>query len=39
MMFKKAWRVAYFQLFDKVYDNGYVFVVVTRGRMTGKATS
>ncbi|XP_047076141.1 LRR receptor-like serine/threonine-protein kinase GSO1 [Lolium rigidum] len=39
LLFKKAWRVAYFRLFDKVYDNAYVFVVVTLGRMKGKATS
>jgi hypothetical protein len=39
MMFKKAWRVSYFKLVDKVYDNAYVFVVVTWGRMTGKSTS
>jgi hypothetical protein len=38
LLFKKAWRVAYFRLFDKVYDNAYVFVVVTLGRMKGKAT-
>jgi hypothetical protein len=39
LLFKKAWRVSYFRLFDKVYDNAYVFVVVTLGKMKGKATS
>jgi len=29
LLFKKTWRYAYFSLFDKVYDNVYVFCVVT----------
>ncbi|CAM0948007.1 unnamed protein product [Alopecurus aequalis] len=28
MLFKKTWRIAYFRLFDKVYDSLYVFVFV-----------
>jgi hypothetical protein len=28
LLFKKEWRVAYFRLFDKLYDNAYVSVVV-----------
>ncbi|VAH71416.1 unnamed protein product [Triticum turgidum subsp. durum] len=28
LLFKKTWRVAYFRLFDKVYDQVYVFVAV-----------
>ncbi|XP_051228235.1 receptor-like protein EIX1 [Lolium perenne] len=28
LLFKKTWRIAYFQLFDKVYARVYVFVVV-----------
>uniref|UniRef100_M8B7T4 LRR receptor-like serine/threonine-protein kinase FLS2 n=1 Tax=Aegilops tauschii TaxID=37682 RepID=M8B7T4_AEGTA len=37
MLFKKTWRIAYFQLFDKVYDKLYVFVVVTWARLAQKA--
>jgi hypothetical protein len=28
LLFKKTWRITYFQIFDKVYDRVYVFVVV-----------
>nr|BDI54650.1 LRR receptor-like serine/threonine-protein kinase GSO1 [Triticum aestivum] len=28
LLFKKTWRIAYFRLFDRVYDQVYVFVVV-----------
>lgn len=28
LLFKNTWRIAYFQLIDKVYDRVYVFVVV-----------
>nr|BDI54540.1 LRR receptor-like serine/threonine-protein kinase GSO1 [Triticum aestivum] len=28
LLFKKTWRIAYFRLFDKVYDQVYVFVIV-----------
>ncbi|XP_073365924.1 receptor-like protein EIX1 [Aegilops tauschii subsp. strangulata] len=28
LLFKKTWRIPYFRLFDKVYDQVYVFVVV-----------
>ncbi|CAM0948183.1 unnamed protein product [Alopecurus aequalis] len=33
LLFKKVWRTAYFRLFDRVYDNAYVFAVVTWGRI------
>ncbi|XP_020149236.1 uncharacterized protein [Aegilops tauschii subsp. strangulata] len=39
MLFNKAWRVAYFRLFDKLYDKAYVFVVLTWGRINGKAST
>ncbi|KAF7076859.1 hypothetical protein CFC21_081462 [Triticum aestivum] len=39
LLFRKVWRVAYFHLFDKSYDKAYVFVVVTWGRITSKATT
>jgi hypothetical protein len=39
LLFKKAWRVAYFRLFDKLYDNAYVSAVVAWGKMNNKATS
>uniref|UniRef100_A0ACD5V5X9 Uncharacterized protein n=1 Tax=Avena sativa TaxID=4498 RepID=A0ACD5V5X9_AVESA len=28
LLFNKTWRIAYFQLFDKVYDRVYVFVAL-----------
>nr|CAA57133.1 AWJL175 [Triticum aestivum] len=28
LLFKKTWRIAYFRLFDKVYDQVYVFAAV-----------
>ncbi|KAF2951063.1 hypothetical protein DAI22_01g234700, partial [Oryza sativa Japonica Group] len=28
LLFKKTWRIAYFRLFDNLYDRAYVFVVV-----------
>nr|BDI54542.1 LRR receptor-like serine/threonine-protein kinase GSO1 [Triticum aestivum] len=37
LLFKKTWRIAYFQLFDKVYDQVYVFVVVKWARFAKKA--
>ncbi|XP_044365381.1 receptor-like protein EIX2 [Triticum aestivum] len=33
LLFKKAWRIAYFRFFDKVHDKAYVFIVVTWGRL------
>nr|AAD50430.1 Cf2/Cf5 disease resistance protein homolog [Hordeum vulgare subsp. vulgare] len=39
MLFRKAWRVAYFRLFDKLYDKAYVFAVLTWGRINGKAST
>ncbi|KAM0833707.1 hypothetical protein ACQ4PT_064105 [Festuca glaucescens] len=39
LLVKKAWRVALFRLFDKLYDNTYVFVVVSWGGITGRATT
>nr|BDI54551.1 LRR receptor-like serine/threonine-protein kinase GSO1 [Triticum aestivum] len=37
LLFKKTWRIAYFQLLDKVYDQVYVFVVVKWARFAKKA--
>ena len=34
LLFKKAWRIAYFRLFDKLYDKAYVAAVVTWARLT-----
>jgi hypothetical protein len=39
LLFKRSWRNAYFRLFEKLYDNVYVFVVVTWGRITSRATA
>ena len=39
LLFKRAWRHAYFHLFDKLCDKVYVFVVVTWGRINTKATA
>ncbi|KAM3239838.1 hypothetical protein ACQJBY_053495 [Aegilops geniculata] len=36
LLFKKAWRIAYFRFFDKVHDKAYVFIVVTWGRFARK---
>ncbi|KAK1603711.1 hypothetical protein QYE76_027384 [Lolium multiflorum] len=38
LLFKKSWRVAYFRIFDKLYDNAYVFMVVTWRRIDDKTT-
>ncbi|KAJ1274584.1 hypothetical protein BS78_05G073000 [Paspalum vaginatum] len=37
LLFKKAWRIAYFRLFDKCYDTIYVHVVLMWARLTGNA--
>lgn len=37
ILFKKTWRIAYFRLFDKVYDKVYVFVVVTWATLSQKS--
>ncbi|VAI26666.1 unnamed protein product [Triticum turgidum subsp. durum] len=34
LLFKKTWRIAYFRLFDKAYDQVYVIVVVKWARFT-----
>ncbi|KAF7087648.1 hypothetical protein CFC21_090816 [Triticum aestivum] len=39
LLFNKTWRVSYFRLFDKLYDNAYVFVVVTWGMINDKETT
>lgn len=40
LLFVKTWSIAYFRLFDSVYDKLYVFVVVNWGSLTGmKAAS
>ncbi|KAM3318769.1 hypothetical protein ACQJBY_036121 [Aegilops geniculata] len=36
LLFKKAWRIAYFRFFDKVHDKAYMFIVVTWGRLARK---
>ena len=36
LLFKKSWRIAYFCLFDKVYDKAYVFLVVTWNSLASK---
>ncbi|VAI53732.1 hypothetical protein VPH35_108651 [Triticum aestivum] len=39
LLFKRAWRHAYFRLFDKLCHKVYVFVVVIWGRINTKATA
>jgi hypothetical protein len=39
LLFKRAWRNAYFRLFDKLHDNMYVLVAVTWGMITSKTTA
>ncbi|VAI41768.1 unnamed protein product [Triticum turgidum subsp. durum] len=36
MLFKKTWRIAYFRLFDKVYDKLYVFLVISCAKLARK---
>ncbi|KAL6659070.1 hypothetical protein ACP70R_003110 [Stipagrostis hirtigluma subsp. patula] len=36
LMFKKTWRIAYFQLFDKLYDKIYVLVAVKWASLLGR---
>ncbi|KAE8820582.1 LRR receptor-like serine/threonine-protein kinase GSO1 [Hordeum vulgare] len=38
-LFKRAWRYAYFRLFDELCDKVYVFAVVTWGRINTKGTA
>jgi hypothetical protein len=38
VLFKKTWRIAYFQLFDRVYDEVYVFVILIWGKIARNAT-
>ncbi|KAF7087889.1 hypothetical protein CFC21_091050 [Triticum aestivum] len=38
-LFKRAWRYAYFRIFDELCDKLYEFVVVTWGRINTKATA
>ncbi|EMS59073.1 LRR receptor-like serine/threonine-protein kinase GSO1 [Triticum urartu] len=38
-LFKRAWRYAYFRVFDELCDKLYVFVVVIWGRVNTKATA
>ena len=37
ILFKKAWRIAYFRLFDEVYDKVYVFAVLTWATLSQKS--
>ncbi|GJN35307.1 hypothetical protein PR202_gb24062 [Eleusine coracana subsp. coracana] len=39
LLFKKTWRIAYFQFIDKLYDRIYVFVVVKWAPLTRKANA
>uniref|UniRef100_A0A0E0C327 Uncharacterized protein n=1 Tax=Oryza meridionalis TaxID=40149 RepID=A0A0E0C327_9ORYZ len=39
LLFKKSWRVAYFRLFDEMYDKAYVVVVVGWARLTKKTAT
>lgn len=39
LLFKKAWRVAFFDLYDKLYDKTHVLVAVSRARFTRKAAA
>ena len=39
LLFKKAWRIAYFRLFDKLYDQIYVFAVVKWKRLARAGTT
>ena len=39
LLFKKAWRVAYYCLIDKMYDQMYVFVVVTWKSLARKGSN
>ncbi|KAM0833999.1 hypothetical protein ACQ4PT_063904 [Festuca glaucescens] len=39
LLFNRAWRNAYFRLFDKLYDNVYVFAVVTWESITSNTTA
>lgn len=39
LLFKKAWRIAYFRLFDKLYDQIYVLVVVKWNSLTRAGTA
>jgi hypothetical protein len=34
LLFKRSWRNAYFCLIEKLYDNVYVFIALTWGRIT-----
>jgi hypothetical protein len=36
ILFKKSWRIAYFRLFDEVYDKVYVFVAVSWASLVQK---
>uniref|UniRef100_A0A0E0LGD4 non-specific serine/threonine protein kinase n=1 Tax=Oryza punctata TaxID=4537 RepID=A0A0E0LGD4_ORYPU len=37
LLFKKTWRIAYFRLFDKLYDRVYVFLVVSWSSLAREA--
>jgi hypothetical protein len=39
LLFKKAWRIAYFLLVDLMYDKAFVFLVVTWSRLARRNTS
>ncbi|CAL5007552.1 unnamed protein product [Urochloa decumbens] len=39
LLFKRTWRIAYFQLFDKLYDRTYVFVLLKWSSLIGNPTT
>lgn len=39
LLFKKTWRIAYFRLFDNLYDRAYVFIVVSWALWFRKASA
>uniref|UniRef100_A0A0D9WCS5 Uncharacterized protein n=1 Tax=Leersia perrieri TaxID=77586 RepID=A0A0D9WCS5_9ORYZ len=38
MLFKKSWRIAYFRMFDNMYDKMYVLFVVYWAGLTRTTT-
>lgn len=37
LLFKRTWRLAYFQVFDKFYDTTYVYVFLKLASLTRNA--
>ncbi|WVZ51098.1 hypothetical protein U9M48_002276, partial [Paspalum notatum var. saurae] len=38
LLFRKRWRIAYFQLFDKLFDKAYVLMAITWEKLIRKRT-